>query len=538
MDETLGIKQKTKSGPLVEVVFHRFQWSYVIAAILLLALTIFNYPFTSRQGEPFRFRFFLDFELLSGLDPHRNLITVLGPVPLYLVVGVLPGIFGLSLLIYTLLSGFPNKLYLGAEDGELLDATLFFRTRSQFPLKGLQVSEVGKRRLGPLGWFFFLGVSFWAFYLLAYIFDPLKNTGSLFYFGVFQDIWDGNQVIGQINLGVQLLITAIILLIAPIISVIFSRRECHIETDEAMIRFIFSSMTVKLLDESESWKKVPLAFFFKSTEEKRPIKNSMMPAGKNDGSLDSVLNSIPISLGSYFPKLKMFLCVISIVFLTLIEFLPHFFLRTFTVPFTNIGLCITLYFMLNLMNNESFKTQKLLQTDRHLFIHRSNRISGATGILVANPKEVRATFPPRRPALIEYLIAPLFLLEIFIVLGTVINYGYYFINAPFLPLQLLIALILLISILILYLYPINNLVVIPESQRKFVTAPMEQYSIFWPTADYTTLNSLKKIVSNLKLVLRDAPTRKRFLELLLLFGIPVLLFITWLLGVWVIRLLV
>jgi hypothetical protein len=537
MDETLEIKKKTKSGPLVEVIFHRFQWSYVVAAILLLALTIFNYPFTSRQGEPFHFRFFLDFDLLSGLDPHRNLITVLGPVPLYLIVGVLPGIFGLSLLIYTLFSGFPNKLTLRSEEAELLDATLFFHTRSLFPLKGLQIAEVGKRRLGPLGWFFFLGVSFWAFYLLTYIFDPLKNAGSLFYFGVIQDIWDENQVIGQVNLGVQLLVTAIILLLAPIISVIFSRRECHIETDESMTRFVFSSMTVKLLDESESWKEVPLAFFFKGTAEKHQTKNSMMAPIKGDGSLDSLLNTIPKSLPNYFPKLKVYLCFISMVFLILIEFLPHFFLGTFTVPLTNIGLCITLYFMLNLVNNESFRTQRLLQTGRHLFVYRSHRISGLTGILVAKPREVRAFFPLHRPSLIEYLITPVFLLEIFIILGTVISYGSYFTYAPFLPLELLIALTLLVSIIILYLYPTNDLLVTPESQRTPATSQLEQYSIFWPTASYTTGNALKKIVSNFRFVLKDASIRKQFLGLLLLFGIPILLFIAWLLGVVIIRLL-
>jgi len=537
MDETLELKKSIKSGPLVEVIFHRFQWSYVITAILLLALTIFNFPFTSQQGEPFRFRFFLDFELLAGLDPHRNIVTVLGPIPLYLVVGVLPGIFGLSLLIYALLSGFPNKLALGSEEGELLDATLFLHTRSNFLLKGLQVAEVGKRRLGPLGWFFFLGVSFWAFYLLAYIFDPLKNTGSLFYFGVVQDIWDGNQVIGQINLGVQLLITATILLIAPIISVIFSRRECNIETDESIIRFVFSSMKVKLLDESASWKKVPLALFFKGTEEKRQTKSAMMTTTKSDGSLDSLMDSIPRSLTSYFPRLKISLCLISIIFLILIQFLPHFFLGTFTVPLANIGLCVTLYFMLNLVNNESFSAQRLLQAGRHLFVYRSNGISRSTGILLAPPREVRAIFPPRRPSLIEYLIAPLFLLEIFTVLGTVITYGSYFTTAPFLPLQLLVAITLLISLVVLYLYPTNDLLVIPESQRRPARSQMEQYAIFWPTTSYTTRNALKRMVSNFKLMLKDAPTRKRFLGLLLLFGIPILLFIVWLFGALVIRLL-
>lgn len=535
MDETLELKKGTKSGPLVEVIFHRFQWSYLIAAILLLALTIFNFPFTSRQGEPFRFRFFLDFELLAGLDPHRNIITVLGTVPLYLVVGVLPGIFGLSLLIYALLSGFPNKMTLESEKGELIDATLFFHTRSQFSLKGLQVVEMGKRRLGPLGWLFFLGVSFWAFYLLAYIFDPLKNTGSLFYFGVVQDIWDGNQVIGQINLGFQFLITAIILLITPILSVRFSRRECYIETDESIIRFVFSSMKVRVLDRSESWKNVPLAFFFKGIEEKRLTKNSMMTTKKSDCSLDALLDGIPRSLESYFPKLKMLLCLVSIIFLMLIQFLPHFFLGTFTVSLTNIGLCVMLYFMLNLINNESFGTQRLLQRSRHLFAYRSNGISGTTGILLAPPREVRTTFPPHRPSLIEYLIAPLFLFELFIILNTVITYGSYFVTDPFLPIQLLIALTLLVSLVILYLYPTNDLLVIPESQMASAKSHLEQHSIFWPTASYTNINALKQMVSNFKLVLKDATTRKRFSGLLLLFGIPILLFITWLFGALVIR---
>ena len=258
---------------------------------------------------------------------------------------------------------------------------------------------------------------------------------------------------------------------------------------------------------------------------------------KSDGSLDSLLNPIPKSLPNYFPKLKVFLCFFSMVFLILIEFLPHFFLGTFTVPLTNIGLCVTLYFLLNLINNESFETQRLLQTDRHFFVYRSNRISGLTGILVANPRELRAIFPLHRSSLIEYLIAPLFLLEIFIILGTVITYGNYFTHAPFLPLELLVALTLLISIIILYFYPTNDLLITPESQRMPAPSQLEQYSIFWPTVSYTTVNALKKIVSNFQLVLKDASTRKQFLGLLLLFGIPILLFIAWLCGVVIIRLL-
>ena len=537
MEEKENGENSIKSRPLVEVTFHRLQWSYVIAATLLLLLTIFNFPFTSREGEPFNFRFFLDFKLLLNLDPHRNLITVFGPVPIYLIVGVLPGVFGLILLIYAFLSAFPNKISLSREEGELLDATIFFRKQSQFSLRGLQVAEVGKRRLGPLGWFFFLGVSFWAFFLFVYIFDSLKNNGSLFFFGVFQDIWDGNQVIGQINLGFQLLITAIVLLIAPILCVIFSRRECHIETDESMIKFVFSSMKVKILDESDSWKKIPLAFLLKGMEGQNQTKTSLINMIKNDGSFNSLIDSIPRPLTRYFPKLKMLLCLVSLTFLSLIQFLPQLFLGTFAVPITNIGLCVMLYFVFNLINNEWFGTQRLLQTNQNLFIFRSNAISGAHGILLTNPREVKETFPPHVPSLIEYLIVPLFLLEIFIVFGTIIKYGYYFVSDRYLALQLLIAITLLISIVILYLYPNNDLLVIPESQRTSAEFQIEQYSIFWPTTNYTTLNALKTMVSNFKLGFKDSQIGKKFLRLVLLFGIPVLLFIFWLFGVLAIRLL-
>ncbi|HUY00543.1 MAG TPA: hypothetical protein VMV49_13365, partial [Candidatus Deferrimicrobium sp.] len=360
----------TEPNYLAKITFNKFNFSHIISAILLLFLPIFNFPFTSQQGSPYTFRFFLDFNLLAGLDTTRNLIEVFFPIPIYYVIGVLPGIFGLFLLIYSFLSGAPNWLYLSAEDVKLIETKIFLKKKDQCSLSGLQIAKIGKRRFNIKAWLFFLFLSICSIYLFMYTFGSLKNTGTFYYFGVIQNIWDGNNIIGHINFGFQLLITSIILFIAPLLTIIFTNRDFHVETNESVIKFSYSSFKVKILDNSNLWENNSLIVLLKNIEELKQTK--LLPIDKNYIERQSSTNNIDIIknsyLPSYIPKFKMSLYILAIIILSLAQFLPHWYLGSFTFPFIAMGLIVIFYFLLTAIHTEWFSIQKILQSNNDCFI--------------------------------------------------------------------------------------------------------------------------------------------------------------------------
>ena len=531
-----AIQSKSEIDPLIKVRFNRLNWSYIVSSFLLLILPIFNFPFTSTPGEPYEFRFFLDFELIARIDIHRNVIEFILMVPLYYILGILPGIFGLLLLVYSLISGGPTWLYINSENLHLVETKFFVPTRSNVSLKGLQMVRLGNRRLNLALWLFFLFFSFMAIYLFMYAFDSLKNNGSLYYFQIYQDIWNGNQIIGQINLGFQLLFTALIFFLGPLLMVFFSKRECHIETSDYRLLLPYSSMKISILDETDTWKNVPLALLMVRLNKTHKELPALLSDERGESkSSDSILNPTQKSYPEkYFPKKKILLYTLSLTLLLLYQFLPHLYLANFTIPFTDIGLLVILYCFLTTLNTEWFCKQKIWQADNKSMIIRSNPLSGTNGWLYQNPDEVKEIYSPRSPSLTEYFIGPIFLWEIFVIWGILVKYNSYFFVDTISILHCFTTVLLFITILIFYLLPRKILSFSFSSHRaspNYSETSAEQFPIFWPSPDHISFKNLRSIGSNFLKGYKNSKLGQSYINLLPFFCIPIILFIFWLLNI-------
>lgn len=515
--------------------FNRLNWSYVISSILLFFLPIFNFPFTSKPGEPLTIRFFLDFELLARLDTQRNVIDVITPIPMYYIIGILPGIFGLILIVYTFLFGGPKWLIIDSENIQVVETKLIFTSLSKIALKDLQTIKVGKRRRNLLLWLFFLFLSFWAIYIFMYAFDSLKNNGSLHFFSIFQDVWDGEQIIGQINLGLHLLVTALVLFLAPLLITVFSRRECYIETEEFFLDFNFSSIKIIAPDNSKGLNHPLVSTLFMNLKSFTKNKTNLMPQtiDKNN-SISSTSNLMTTTYPNrHFPRLKFFFYTVSIIILILFEISPNLYLGNFTIPFINIGLLCTLFFLLTSIDTEWFSHQKLISSDSNFLIIRKNSLSGPYGYLFQNPTQFEETLTPHSPTLIEYIIVSIFLWEILVIWGTILKYNSYFLTNPITIIYLFTTLTLFITVLIFYITRTNKLSFYYAQEKP--TNPSQDcnsyHSIFWPKAQNSHQLNSKTNKDKLSLSLSLSKIRKIPLNLIILFIIPLILFILWLLDV-------
>ena len=258
-------KRKFEKGPLAKVTFYRLNWSYLLAAILLMILPFYNYPMTSRFGFPYKqhlffldpdfemYKFFLDPEFLATLDVDRNLMEYIVPLPIYYFMGVLPGALSLILFGYVLISAMPNKIEFGEHSLIVKEAKVLPYAKAQIPYDEIQFVDVGRRRMGQKIWFAFMFVSFWAYHIYMYGFETIQATeGIPWIFSVNQDIWDMEEVVGSINLGEHLLVTSIIFAVAPLMLVMFSRRMLHIESKTHMVKFAFAFARMKKVPGAES----------------------------------------------------------------------------------------------------------------------------------------------------------------------------------------------------------------------------------------------------------------------------------------------
>ncbi len=541
MESNKTLRTKAQGDRSIKIVFNRLHWSYIIAAILLLSLTVFNFPFTSQEGQPYNFHFFLDFDFLASLDPHRNVITVITCIPIYYIVGVLPGLLGLFLITYSLLSGGPLWINLLPESMELKNTNFIIPKKSRCSLKNLQVATLGRKRLNIKNWLFFLFVSFWAFYIFLFILESYKNTGTFQYFGIYQDIWDGDQIIGQINLGFQLLITVILLFTATFLTILFPRRGMYLETDEAIVKFSYSSFRIQKV-EMEIRQPSPVMNLFKEIASKKEVKNCSIVKNKTEKTSTTKIDDFNCkNIPSHFPKLKVLLYISSLTILLIAQFLPHFYLGSFTIPFTNIALLAVLYFLLVTIHTQWFSQQRVFQSDNTLMILRSNRVSGTHGSLYINPSSITEKSSPHSPALIEYILAPILLWEILVIWGTLIIYPSYSNIDIYLILRLSITVFLMITILIFYFKTKNELLFKygPENYNTPEMRPIHTYySVFWPKKNHNKRFSFIKKAKNLKNTFKDSRMRIKYISILILFALPTILFILWLAGVFWIKLLV
>ncbi|MBD3353292.1 MAG: hypothetical protein GF364_17560 [Candidatus Lokiarchaeota archaeon] len=516
------------------VIFHRLNWSNIVAICALIFLPIFNYPFTSKYGAPYEYRFFLDPELLSNLDMDRNLMELALPIPIYIFLGILPGLLGLLLIAYTLLSSTPHVTYLNSENFRLYEMKVVVPIKNDFSNDSLQYVNVGSKRMGGKSWLGFFGLAFLASMVWYYGFDSVLSSGNWYYFSITQPIWDGEVAIGELNLGFHLFITVLLLLGSGLILVLFPRKNLIMETKDAKIQFAYSRITVKNLNSDT--KGSSLIYIFNKLRSKKLLKRNaeeISSSNENTGSeeetsITSVLKKTKNN--KYTPRFKLLLLLLSVIFIIAIQLIPGFFFGDFLIPFGVVGLMVFLNLLLKTIFYDWYSSQEILDYDNDFGTLRRNPVSGSRIKYIQNPiksKPIREL--PKSSTFIKFMSGFL-LWEICVVIFNMIEFWDYFVTDPWTVFQLLLCILFVFTLVYYYFNNETKTALIPKAQRNNIDEKPESAELFaisWEEQQRTMIDEYQDWRKRLQIGLSKKGWKKRYLSSIMLFGLPLILFIGW-----------
>lgn len=515
--------------PAMRIVFHRINWSYVLAAAILLFLPIYNFAFTSRYGYPYEFKFFLDPELITNLDMERNLMELALPIPIYIFLGILPGLAGLVLGLYILLSGTPHVVYLDEENIRLYEMKVIIPKTADFHADGLQKAELGKKRTSGNAWFGLFCLLYLAGLIWYYGFDSVISSGTWYYFNITQPVWDGTTEAFRINLGVQLFVTVILLLIAGCLLISFPRREFNLETDEASVNFVYSFMTIKKMDHYDGVKKNQLMrsleFFKTGTDERDDSELSESDIVEEPSIFENTGKT-----SKYTPRLKLTLLIIGIIALIAIQVIPGFFFGDFLIPFGVVGLIVLLKLLLRTLNFEWYTSQQILRYKEDITIIRKNPLAGKRLTSFIAPSSTELIKKPYYPSQFDYIMGGFLIWEICIVIFNMFEFIGYFITNAWTLLQLTLCILFIFIVVYYYFKPIQRLKVKPTAQpssRLKKDWKTEFYTIEWPIQKESMASEFKSWKKDVSEKFSSDEWKRDYLKAFLYFAIPIALFIAW-----------
>ncbi|MHA1299566.1 MAG: hypothetical protein ACTSO9_09045 [Candidatus Helarchaeota archaeon] len=496
----LNIKRKKKADSMVikdmypraRVIFHRIKWSYILAMVILLLLPIYNFPFTSRYGYAYQYRFFLDPELIKNLDLERNLMELVLPIPIYIFLGIFPGILGLILAIYMIVSGFPHFMFIGKEKIRFFETKLFMPIKKEFNADTLQQINVGRKRLGGKAWLFFFNIMFLASMIWYYGFDSVLSVGNWYFFSITQPVWNGTEIAFEINFGEHLFLTVILMVTAGLLIVLFPRRNMVTETNWGTIQFAYSFITVKMTGNSIDSKsnisngETALENNDESEDQSEIINNPMLKAmlipsikiqklksifkkRRNTLSSNLLYNKLGLKdidainldskeseirdLGDSFiskeiieevktfpskntPKTRLLLYGTGFALLIAIQLIPGFFFGDFLVPFGVVGFLMLLNIFLSIIYYEYY-TRKKLTDSRSLYFVQFNRFTGKSVVMLDRPEKIEDQDQTNDYGLFKLIIGGFMVWEMLIVIFNMIEFIGYFITSAWTILHLI-----------------------------------------------------------------------------------------------------
>jgi hypothetical protein len=481
------------SSTTFRIWFFRLPWSVLVAALLLLFLSYYNYPFTSSYGATFIWQVFWDPALPTRLEIDRNLMELGLPLHIYNFIGILPGYCGFALLAYCVYLLPPHVLHFSEKE------VVFWEWKFLFPIPttmqadrwhvlNIQSGLIGRKIIPSLFWIIFIFLGFWGIgSFWAFAFDSIKNNGSWYFFSVIQTIWNGTEPISSMNVGEHLFVTAVIMVGAPLLMILFPRREFGIENQEIRITTEFSAIRFQF-----PWKTLQISTLEEFLKDKPAIamilnyiSNSRLYRKHTfDDSSKSSSESTEF-LSHYYPKFKGLCLLIAWIFVILITFLPRFFIGDFFFPFVLISSVQLLVYTTRVIHNAWWTEQIVTKSEHGTMLQRFNPAQGWM-VVFTRSTDVNKIHSQQilRPEGIEFFTGTLWVWEIFMALTVMAWYPGHFITNPWTILRLiiLIGFLALVGIMNFDRIPIHLLQTSPEEIKNvpvdfFIIVPQRNNSI-------------------------------------------------------------
>jgi hypothetical protein len=218
-----------------QIRFTRWHLPYLLSALLLLTLPACNIAFMGVQAEGGGFAF----------NQLRNVINFLFPLPVYLFVGIIPGVIGFVVLGKTKLDSTDHAIEItqtnqadeigGLRLLELRNKPGIDDPKKDLDWKAIKQTYFGKRPLlaGEIAlvcilWFF-------AFFLGRYHFESVQATGSWFYLEITQIAWGTT-----FYAGIAMLWTVIVLFVSGGITLFCNPRKALVTLDSGTYEWAYS----------------------------------------------------------------------------------------------------------------------------------------------------------------------------------------------------------------------------------------------------------------------------------------------------------
>jgi hypothetical protein len=455
------------------------------------------------------------------------------PTSIYFFVGVAPGILSLLVFATIFLNGAPHSIKIEGDHISVIEWQLIIPRKAQFSQKKLQMFRLGQPAFKGRFWGLFLFSGFLAGHIWTYAFDSIRNHGIMYYFTITQEIWNNTEVVGTINFGLQLFITVLILIIAPLLMVTFPRRECIMETAEGSVNFHYSSVKISGISTRMENATPDLIDFLHLFQEKMDLTPKSPPIDTTSSLSSLTQTSVPYT--------KLLMIGFSILAIAFTQYIPGYYVPDFMInfgimtflQFWMIGLLVLQYEWITKTNYCPFRYEN--ENINALKIVRYNPIYGSMGWFFSssNYQQISNTMRPIQSG--EIVISTIFGYELLVTFFNVFIYAKYFFTQS---LSILITLPICVlwgaTLLFFYWTPVERTEFQPVSQREQKIGyifPIERFSLYSFISKSTLRQDWQnwgEIFRRIKLIWKDDTFRKESRRTLLLFGIPIIWSVIWL----------
>jgi len=451
--------------------FKRLNIIPIISGLILIGLAFINIPFLIDEEGNFYF------ELLE--QPG---ITFIIEMNIYIFMGIIPIIFGLIFIIFSLMTSRTITLnFLKKNDTSSLEIVYnkspvfknFLETNERLSLPDeVQQIIVGKRHQRFVTW-----AAFALIFFLVYLLTDYLNFLNLSY-----DIF---FISGGIPISTRWMLTIniLLLLIAAFLIVIFPRRFFQLDTPDDFIKFDYKSFQLERI--SEESKKIQILDVFELAQEEK---------GKSRKKEDPInIDKLKVSLGevpnSHTPLFILIISDAFIILTILIQLIPDFFLLDFTADIKYFITFNSVYFFIRLHHSHWFTEQSVEEKGDSLIYVRKNPIAG-TWANYNNFNVLNKEYNPYKPHYLEYFVVFFLLVEVIWVIYNLLYFPSYFLTNPYTLGYILTVIGIIVFIFLEYNTPFSMISMTPNFQSR--NGKTEKFYLFFPINNVEILPRFKE----------------------------------------------
>jgi len=483
---------------MANISFKRLNIIPIISGLILIGLAFINIPFLIDEEGNFYF------ELLE--QPG---ITFIIEMNIYIFIGIIPIIFGLIFIIFSLMTSRTITLnFLEKNDTSSLEIEynkspvfknlLETNERLSLPTK-IQQIIIGKRHQRFVAWASFALIFFLVYLLTDYI-NFLNLSFNMFF------------ISGGIPISTRWMLTIniLLLLIAAFLIVLFPRRFFQLDTPDDFIKFDYKSFQLERI--SEESKKIQILDVFELVQEEKG-KSIKKEDTINVNNLKVPLEEVP---NSHTPLFNLILSYAFIILTIIIQLIPDFFLLDFTADIKYFITFNSVYFFIRLHHSYWITEQSVEVKEDSLTCVRKNPIAG-TWANYNNFNSINKEYKPYKPHYLEYFVVFFLLVEVIWVIYNLLYFPSYFLTNPYTFGYILTVIGIIVFIFFEFNTPSSTVSLTPEFQSR--ESKTEKFYLFFP------VNFIEKIPR-----FKDAYKSKNIYDILrinLILLIPIIFGVIW-----------